>query len=1211
MFMNLRAKRRWVGWAGLSLLSGLAAAGDAPNGARIFVAAEGLIRFPAIRLQALGVDLAAIDPETLQLTLRGQLIPLRLEAGAAQMAPGDTLEFLALPPIGGRANYDIYRLSWAGSPGLDLPTLPPLAVEGATVFDRIEAELPLKPIEGHLTAPRRYGISVQLPPDLEPGAKGRLQLELEGVSQLTNDPDHHLVVKINQREVGDLRWDGPIAARFESEIAAGILVPGSNRIELSLPGDIPGLEPGQPAYDGIRMTAGLLRYETVLQPVRRGLAFELAGEAPGRRLLRAAGDDVEQPLWIYSSNGYRVAFRPLAEGGLGAVDYAIAGARSYLAGPDSAVEPEFIEPTFAAELPFAALDYVLIAPVDLFEAGAALARYRSEQGLAAVAVRAEAIYDRYSHSYPAAEALRDYLVELRRRHPPGPRFVTLMGDARKDYLEWRGFSAGNLVPTFSIPVAADEINASDTRIVDLEGEDGIPEISIGRLPARSAAEARRMVEKIQSYEQSAAGSWLARALFVTGLPKFGGEINPFVRSSEELIVAAVPAGLRREKLFLERSLVRDPRFVTDRVPDPQATKKILQLFNQGLGLAHYSGHGGLNVWEDRQLLTLEDVPGLKNGERLPLVISMSCFTAYFDDTELGCIGEELVNARGGGAIAFWGSSGRSSMHGNFQLSELVFRALFETQIETVGQLFDAVKARYLDAGGNRQMADAYVLLGDPALQLKLPRPTLKLTAAPVPGAARLRLEGRSARIASGTGDVVLEDAAGHPVAQAALALEDHVVSGEIHLDGLAPGRYEARAVVWSDGSRRPEVGALELYRAVPEIVLEPLPEAPFRDQPLRPAVQLRWDQPLAQVKLLWSWDRQNWQEKALRAEAEGRYVSESELAPPLGRQTLFFKVQVRDGSGSESETAEQMIAFRDRADLGLRALRTEVGAPVRALLRNAGDEATEAVAVELRLIDGTDGGSLLSRQTVAPLPPRGQTTVDFPGLDLPATAELQILVDPDRELAESNTANNKLSVRLRLPAGSRWHLADLNGGAGADFRVAGTNAPRPSQPALVTAALEGWACEVEALRAEAQGPVRIAFDRSEPSLDVFRWSKPQRQWVAVRRADTSESGALQAEVPGAGVYAVLESRAASAPRVELFREAESDSLWALIVEPNGLDLDLNPPRLAAAPDRPLTWYGRPGNGAICLVQLPPEPSADTLVVTGFDGREHRLEITRP
>jgi hypothetical protein len=47
--------------------------------------------------------------------------------------------------------------------------------------------------------------------------------------------------------------------------------------------------------------------------------------------------------------------------------------------------------------------------------------------------------------------------------------VVLLGDARKDYLEWRGLTSGNLVPTFSIPVAADEINASDARIVDLDG----------------------------------------------------------------------------------------------------------------------------------------------------------------------------------------------------------------------------------------------------------------------------------------------------------------------------------------------------------------------------------------------------------------------------------------------------------------------------------------------------------------------------------------------------------------------------------------------------------------------------------------------------------------------------------------------------------------------------------------------------------------------
>jgi hypothetical protein len=956
------------------------------------------------------------------------------------------------------------------------------------------------------------------------------------------------------------------------------------------------------------MLSGRVAYQCPLRPVSRGLAFET--QESGTRVLYRAGADAQGPLWIYSSNGYRIPMRPLVGGTLGAVDFAIAGARNYLVGPENTVEPDFIEPIADLEVPLRPVDYVVIAPAGLFSAAEELASYRASQGLKVVAVRAEALYDRYSHSFPNPEALRDYLVELSQSFPLGPRFVVLLGDARKDYSKWQGFSARNLVPTFSIPVTEDEINASDALMVDLEGDDGIPEISIGRLPARSLVEARRLVKKIRTYEQTAgSGSWLARSLFVTGLPKFGNQANPFVKSSEELIVAELPGGYRPEKLFLQRSLVRDPRFVTDRVPDPAATKKILQLFDDGLGLAHYSGHGGLNVWEDRQLLTLDDVPNLKNGERLPLVISMSCFTAYFDDTDLGCIGEELVNAPGGGAIAFWGSTGRSSMQGNFQLSEILFRALFEPAIETVGQLFDTVKARFLDGGGNQQMADAYVLLGDPALHLMLPRPTLELTASLDSAGASLRVQGTSVHLVSGAGDLVLEDAQGRPVAQAPLTLSDHRVSGTLSLAQLTQGRYVARAAVWGSGSERPEVGSVDFFRQVPEILVDPTPSESFRDQPVTISAQIHWSAPIASAAVRWSWDRQNWRAVPLQARDPEHYVAEQGIAPPTGRQTLFYTVKAYDQSGVESETAERTLLFREHADLSLRALRTEPGSPVVALLRNVGDVPVERVDLELRLGDGSEDGKFLLRKSVPGLAARGQATVEFSGVDLPPDSELSVIVDPDQQVVEGNEVNNTLKIKLHQPAGSSWSLAS---GENSEFRLAGATAPAPTQPALQAPESNGWACRVEALRVGAPGPLQLSYGHAAKGLELFRWVEAQEQWVAVGngQGQPSDSG-LQAQVPGAGLYAALHATKPSEPRAEFFHDTESGRFWSLVSDPNGLDLADHPPRQAGSETAP-RWYARVGRGTACLIQLGDRSRPDApLIVTGFDGRQHRIAVPQP
>ena len=51
------------------------------------------------------------------------------------------------------------------------------------------------------------------------------------------DPDHHLLLKINDQLIMDQTWDGKGGQQFSATIPLGILVKGENRLLVGIPGD--------------------------------------------------------------------------------------------------------------------------------------------------------------------------------------------------------------------------------------------------------------------------------------------------------------------------------------------------------------------------------------------------------------------------------------------------------------------------------------------------------------------------------------------------------------------------------------------------------------------------------------------------------------------------------------------------------------------------------------------------------------------------------------------------------------------------------------------------------------------------------------------------------------------------------------------------------------------------------------------------------------
>jgi len=148
------------------------------------------------------------------------------------------------------------------------------------------------------------------------------------------------------------------------------------------------------------------------------------------------------------------------------------------------------------------------------------------------------------------------------------------------------------------------------------------------------------------------------------------------------------------------------------LPFQQARARLIAGLNSGAFLLNYVGHGGMDRFTSKGLLTAADASSLNNGDRLPVVTAFTCLAGRFEMPGYLCLGKALVLESGGGGIAFWGPSGMSVNSKAKALSVEFFRHAFGSQPITLGDV--VLKA----SAAGPQMARIYQLLGDPALRLK-------------------------------------------------------------------------------------------------------------------------------------------------------------------------------------------------------------------------------------------------------------------------------------------------------------------------------------------------------------------------------------------------------------------------------------------------------------------------------------------------------------
>jgi len=362
--------------------------------------------------------------------------------------------------------------------------------------------------------------------------------------------------------------------------------------------------------------------------------------------------------------------------------------------------------------------------------------HESKDSLRVRIVPADELFNEFSSGTPDANAYRRYLKMLYDRaesEADMPRFLLLFGDGAWDNRmltsDWATSSPDDFLLCYESENSFSETKCyvSDDFFGMLDDGEGArlvsadcSDVAIGRLTARSEAEAKIFVDKIVSYANNEyAGAWQNTLCFMGD----DGNQNLHMNDAEEVVKVVednYPA-YNIKKIYWD-AYTRTTSSTGNTYPD--VTRLIKQQMQSGALLMDYTGHGAPYTLSHEMVVKLEDF-ATSTSLRLPLWLTASCDIMPFDGQEEN-IGETAMLNKNGGAIAFYGTTRTVYAYYNRYMNKAFVRYVLgstDGRRNTIGEAVRLAKNSLVTGTAEYDRTEnklQYTLLGDPALTLAAP-----------------------------------------------------------------------------------------------------------------------------------------------------------------------------------------------------------------------------------------------------------------------------------------------------------------------------------------------------------------------------------------------------------------------------------------------------------------------------------------------------------
>jgi hypothetical protein len=388
----------------------------------------------------------------------------------------------------------------------------------------------------------------------------------------------------------------------------------------------------------------------------------------------------------------------------------------------------------------ASADLIIVShPLFISQANRLAELHRQHDNMSVHVVDIDHVYNEFSSGTRDVTAIRDFLKMIYdRSNGQYPEYLLLFGDGSYDN-KGEYPSNTNFIPTYQSENSLSVLGSyqSDDYFGFLDDNEGywppgnnsnLLDIGIGRLPAKSLAEATAMTDKIYRYVSTGltenptacnpANSPLGDWRNVICLIADDEDSGAYVDQSDTLMNNLNPFALRFniDKIYLDAypqvSTAGGQRY-------PEVNTAINNRVNKGALMINYVGHGGEIGWAHEKILDNSMIESWQNAYRMPLFITATCEFSRFDDPARTSSGEYVLLKGDGGGIALYTTTRLVFAFQNAVLNKFVFRRLFAPINGTMPRLGDVYRLSKLDFINDNSRN--FILLGDPALRLAYPR----------------------------------------------------------------------------------------------------------------------------------------------------------------------------------------------------------------------------------------------------------------------------------------------------------------------------------------------------------------------------------------------------------------------------------------------------------------------------------------------------------
>ena len=383
-----------------------------------------------------------------------------------------------------------------------------------------------------------------------------------------------------------------------------------------------------------------------------------------------------------------------------------------------------------------AVDMVIIIPTSqqtLAQAERLKAHHEQHDGLSVRIVPADELFNEYSSGTPDATAYRRYMKMLYDRASTDsekPRYLLLFGDGgwdnRMNTSDWSGYSTDDYLLCYESENSFSQVNCyvsddffcllDDGEMIQ-EGNSykGQPDVAVGRLPIRTSDDAEALVNKIISYANNVyAGSWQNEICMMGD----DGNQNSHMKTADKVatLIEQDYPNYNVKKIYWD-AYQRTSSSTGYSYPD--VTRLIKQQMQSGALMMNYCGHGAAYAMSHELVMKTADFEASQTNY-LPLWMTASCDIMPFDGQEDN-IGETVMLNRKGGGIAFFGTT-RTVYATYNEVMNLAFTRYVLTPGIAIGEAVRLAKCELVSKGTDLTPNKLqYTLLGDPALQLTIPR----------------------------------------------------------------------------------------------------------------------------------------------------------------------------------------------------------------------------------------------------------------------------------------------------------------------------------------------------------------------------------------------------------------------------------------------------------------------------------------------------------